>query len=170
MSAGASAWRIVCLDVDYQSGMAVGGGKVTVEHLLDAERGGRHVDCLFDLEGQLGRSDLVDAGADSQQASAVGEATGVLALPRSGGQLCGDDLVRALWLESREQGVKEQGREITDGVAPRPVMQRCADRLDAGGRALRLGGDEHDPRAGIVRAASGIERGRSAGFVGDRHQ
>ena len=37
--------------------------------------------------------------------------------------------------------------------------------------ALRLGGDEHDPRAGIARAASGIKRGRSACFVGDRdHQ
>src|SRR5215207_9808245 len=47
-------------------------------------------------------------------------------------------------------------------------MQRRADRLDAGWGALGLGSDEHDLRAGIARAASGIERGRSAGFVGDR--
>jgi hypothetical protein len=48
-------------------------------------------------------------------------------------------------------------------------VQRRADRLHAGWHALRLGGDEHDPRAGVARAASGIERGGSAGFVRDRH-
>jgi hypothetical protein len=47
-------------------------------------------------------------------------------------------------------------------------VQRRANRLHAGGDVLRLGGDEHDLRAAIARAASGIERGRGAGFVGDR--
>jgi hypothetical protein len=44
-------------------------------------------------------------------------------------------------------------------------VQRRADRLDAGGGVLGLGGDEHDLCAGSARAASGIERGRRAGFV-----
>ena len=47
-------------------------------------------------------------------------------------------------------------------------MQRRANRLDTGGGAFRLGGDEHDLRAGIARAASGLQRGGSTGFVGDR--
>ena len=47
----------------------------------------------------------------------------------------------------------------------------ACESADAGWGALRLGGDEHDLRAGIARAASGIKRGRSACFVGDRdHQ
>ena len=92
----------------HEPGVAVGGGKVTVEDLLDAERGGGDVDGFLELEGQLGGGDLIDAGADHQKASAAGEAAGVLAALGSGVELGGDELVRTLGTQSGEEGVEEQ--------------------------------------------------------------
>jgi hypothetical protein len=51
----------------HESGVAVGGGQVTVQDLLGAERGGGNVDGLFELEGQFGGGDLIDAGADCRR-------------------------------------------------------------------------------------------------------
>jgi hypothetical protein len=61
----------------HESGVAIGGGKVTVKDFLHAERGGGNVDGFFELEGQFGGRDLIDAGADHQEAPAGGEVVGV---------------------------------------------------------------------------------------------
>jgi hypothetical protein len=43
-------------------------------------------------------------------------------------------------------------------------VQRRGDRLEAGRHELRLGGDEHDLRAGVARAAGGVEGRRPASW------
>ena len=78
----------------HESGIAIGGGKVPVEDFLRAERGGGNVGGFFDLEGQFGGGDLIDAGSDHQEAPAVGEAAGVFVALGSGGELSGDELAR----------------------------------------------------------------------------
>src|SRR5207247_3982686 len=57
----------------HESGVAIGGGKVTVEDFLRAERGGRNVDGFFELEGQFGGGDVIDAGSDHEEAPARSE-------------------------------------------------------------------------------------------------
>ena len=93
----------------HESGIVIGGGKVTVEDFLHAERGGGNVAGFFELEGQFGGGDLIDAGSDHQEAPAVGEAVGVLVALGSGGELSGDELARTPGAPGGEGGVKEQG-------------------------------------------------------------
>ncbi len=78
----------------HECGVAIGGGKVTVEDFLRAERGGGNVDGFFELEGQFDGGDLIDTGSHHKETPAVGEAVGVLAALGSGGELSGDELVR----------------------------------------------------------------------------